>query len=160
MAEGTAELVRGRDYSGVPTAELVTIFEQYLKDTGESFDSFARRVPMDEQDLKKTLVSQNYAFTGLATADKILLHGMGFNISQMAANGEIHVVPARSSRKAARYMVEDRCYAFDLDFDEDEIVAEIDELLEARERYVVPTEAQKERLRKDVRRATARKNQS
>lgn len=129
------------------------------------FETFAGRVPMDERDLKKILITQNYPFVGLNIADKILFHGMDLNVSQLSMDDEIHVVPARNSRNAARKMVEDleEAIRYDQDlapdvviFTKDEYEEKIDELLELRRQTVVATDEQKERLKNDSARSAKR----
>lgn len=147
-----------RDYSGVPTAELARLYDQYI-DVSD-IEIFAARIGMDERDLKKIVQSQHYPFTGLRIADKIL-DGLDLNLSALVERGEIHVIPARDSMKAALRIVEDEIWATEEDPDfvrpsDEEIEARAKALLLARETYVVKTPEQEERLRRDSLRSQAR----
>lgn len=92
-----------RDYSGVPTAELAVLYQEK---TDCDYRTFAARIGMDEGDLKKIVVTQKYAFTGLTWADKIVM-GLGENLSLLVHDDRLHIIPARGSLNAARRIIED-----------------------------------------------------
>lgn len=149
-----------RDYSGVPTAELADHFRRYQKSTGVDFRAFAKNVGMEERELKKILISQEYAFTGLRLADRILL-GMELNVSQMAEAGDIHVV-CRDARTCAKQLVLDQ-WNWDedeRDWIEQDPPEDLEDLIDAemarRAQYIVLTEAQVARLQADSARAARR----
>lgn len=62
---------------------------------------FAEHIGMEEGNLKKILVTQKYAFTGLDKADRILL-GLGLTITQLEMRGEITVVPSAKANSAKK----------------------------------------------------------
>lgn len=152
------EVVPVRDYAGVPTAELVALYEQY-SDT--DLVTFAARIGMDERDLKKIVLTQDYAFVGWTKTEKIL-EGLGLNSSVLLNQGLLHEVPARDSRKTAQKLAEDEFWRKVEVGDrlspptEREMNERITELLALRDETVVKSPEQAERLRRDSERAQAR----
>lgn len=161
-----------RDYSGVPTAELAALYNER---TDCDLRTFAARIEMDERDLKKVVVSQHYPFTGLFVADKIVT-GLGENISALIGDGELHLIPARGSRNAARRIVEESiltendevCVVHEIDSIEglealgigvpsdEEIEKRIAKLLALRGELAIKSPEQEERLRRDAERSSVR----
>lgn len=114
---------------------------------------------MDERDLKKVVLTQNYTFTGLKVADEILL-GLGLNISWLVRSGELTIVPAHERWKSAERMVEDEKWVAELRGLPAPTEAEIEEriaaLTELRRTLCVETSEQRDRLDRDAARTRAR----
>jgi len=77
-----------------------------MKVEGCDLRSFAYRIGMDERDLKKVVVSQNYAFTGLKVADLICM-GLGFSIADLARRGTLTIVPGSEHWNSSVRMAQD-----------------------------------------------------
>lgn len=70
-------------------------------------------VGIEKRNLNKILVTQDYPFTGLGTADKILL-AVGQDIVLLAERGEIDIIPATDKWNSAERMVEDAQWVLDV----------------------------------------------
>lgn len=164
----TPTATTGRDYSGVPTAQLAEVYHRYT--TYSDIGLFAEKIGMEEGNLKKILLTQKYPFTGLHNADLILL-GLGLNISQLARTGEITVVPAGEKWHSADRIVADLqwmretsgSYATEegeivgsTPMDDNEVAAHIAKLKELRVTLCAPSDKQREILERDVARLKAR----
>lgn len=141
-----------RDYSGVPTREVVAAYVRYsgLEDpmSQSAQQDFAEQIGMSARTLKD-IIEERYAFTGISNAD-LIIEGLGQSLHVLEHHGEIHVVPARKSRNAAEMMALDFFYSVGLDDpSRKDIDDHIDDLLESRERYVVASSEQEERLRRE-----------
>lgn len=161
-----------RDYSGAPTSELATLWEKY---TDTDLVTFAERIGMDDRDLKKIVIYQNYAFTGLRAVDMIVT-GLGLDLHSLVEDGELHIVPSRATVSTARKIAEDefwttheesihdehsvRVLERELIEREDEIVARALELVELRNTLCAYSEAQQDRVRRDSERSNQRQKRN
>lgn len=141
--------------------------EVYARHVDTDIRSFADRIGMDERDLKKVVLTQNYAFTGLKVADEICM-GFGYSISDLVRLGELTIVPAHERWRSAERMAADEVWLAEVSEwpDEDtgemlpmpvptpeEVEARVQELKKLRATLCAETEHQRARLDSDAQRA-------
>lgn len=164
-----------RDYSGVPTSHLAAI---YMAHVDVDHATFAERIGMPERQLKSIVHHQEYAWVGLANADRIIM-GLGLP-SSVIGSDELPIVPGGSNLDfAAGRMARDEMYATisseinaPVEYDpaieaeieallaerisDAEVAARKADLLALREQYCTLTPEQRERLDRDHERSKKR----
>lgn len=90
------------DVSGVPSAQLKALYEQYVDTDPEAF---AERVGLDYNYFVRLCVNPVVPVVRLKLADEILM-GLGLNVSECERDGQITIVPLNKSRSAAQRMAD------------------------------------------------------
>lgn len=156
--EGSAaavEVVPAVDYAGVPTAELVAVYAKY----GDcDLATLASRLGWREEDVRQTLVTQKYSFTGWTKAEAIL-KALDLSSSMLLLDGDLHQIPARNSRKNARKIALDEL-ADELEQagppPEAVLTLCVAEIMTRREAFEKVTDRQRAQLDRDSAKAQAR----
>ena len=114
-----------RDYTGVATWQLSEVFHRYNQNTMEQVSA---HIPfgMHVRDLKKVVLTQAYAFTGLHVADRIFL-AINKNISALAMSGEIIIIPANTKAAPVR-MAQDEFWIKGIEPTQEELLYRASEL--------------------------------
>lgn len=130
------------DVSGIPSAQLKILVEEHL-DT--DLANLARRVGIDYRYLRRLVLTPTTPVVKLGLADKILM-ALDLNLTLLADEGLITIVPLRGSRTAAQKIVDDEIWlAEDTGLPmptEEEVETRIANLMAAYGEYCQPTPEQ------------------